>query len=482
MHRVPNVCQMDLTGYKADKQEVVIHSGERKRRNAFPREENVSDGHAIPPPRIIRFSPFELDVRAAELRKHGIRIRLHEQPFRILLMLLENPGEVVLREEIRRALWPNDTIVEFDHSINAAIQRLRFALGDSADNPSYVETLARRGYRFVGTVEPAERTPPGHVAAPPSSVPISGVDPSDLSGATFSHFRVIEKLGSGGMGVVYRAEDLKLNRQVALKFLPLPVADASLQMRERFCREARAASALNHPNICTIYGVEEFAGQPVIVMELVEGETLAARLIQGPLALEQALALVIQVASALDWAHRKVIAHRDLKPSNIMVDGRGHAKVLDFGLAKLTEPSTDESAAGVILGTVAYMSPEQADGRPVDARSDIFSFGSVFYEMVTGRRAFQRNSTVSILADVMREDPRPVGELAKDTPSGLVRIIDQCLRKDREARYPSMAAVLRDLEDCRAALAEKSRGSVNPKLLSPKVAISAGAILLLMAS
>ena len=419
----------------------------------------------IPTSRTIRFGPFELDVRAAELRKHGIRIRLNEQPFRILFMLLNHPGEVVLRDEIRQALWPNNTVVEFDHSINAAIQRLRDALGDSADKPRYVETVARRGYRFIGTLEPVvePEAPVLPVEAPalPAAAPVSGPDPSDLSGQTFSHFRVIAKLGSGGMGVVYRAEDLKLGRQVALKFLPLPAHEAPPALLDRFQREARAASALNHPNICTIYGVDEFAGQPVIVMELLEGETLEARVAKAALTQEKALPLAIQLATALDAAHRRGIVHRDLKPANIMLTKSG-LKVLDFGLAKVeraiageVETFTEVTQAGTILGTWQYMSPEQAQGKDADARSDLFSFGCILLEMLTGQRAFTGGTPADLISAILTKDPLASAPLATPLPPTLASVIRHCLEKSPDDRFQTA----RDLAFALEALSAGSAAS-----------------------
>ena len=230
----------------------------------------------VPTARVLRFGGFELDVRAGELRKHGIRIRLQEQSFQILLMLLDQPGEVVLRDEIRMRLWPNNTVVEFDHSINAAIKRLRNALGESADDPRYIETLAKRGYRFVGEVESVDRENPERVPENAAN------GPDSEQAVRVSHYRIVAKLGEGGMGVVYRAEDMKLGRSVALKFLPSPAGETPVSVLKRFEGEARAASALNHPNICTIFGLEDCNGQPAIVMELVEGETLASQLSKRP--------------------------------------------------------------------------------------------------------------------------------------------------------------------------------------------------------
>src|SRR5215471_5197195 len=322
--------------------------------------------------RAFRFGEFELHVRSAELRRGGIPVRLQEQPFRVLLMLLERPGEVVLREEIRKRLWPNDTVVEVSHGINAAVLRLREALGETAEDPCYVETVARKGYRFRGEVEAICQERVTRLAASES-------DTGDLAGRTLSHFRVIERLGVGGMGVVYRAEDLKLGRQVALKFLPPELAGDPVSLR-RFEREARTASVLNHPNVCTVYSVEECAGQPAIVMELLEGETLEQRLKGGPLGVDRALALAIPIAAAMEAAHRKGIVHRDLKPANVVITETG-VKVVDFGLAKPVNAAPGVTQHGAILGTPSYMSPEQMLGQEAGVLSDIYSFGVMLREM-----------------------------------------------------------------------------------------------------
>jgi serine/threonine protein kinase len=409
----------------------------------------------------LHFGPFELDVRAGELRKHGVRIRLQDQSFQILLMLLTHPGEVVLREEIRLKLWPNNTIVEFDHSINAAIKRLRNALGETAEAPRYIETLTKRGYRFVGEV--ANLTPPRpEPAAAPEPTAVTNAPEVTPTGSMVSHFRIIAKLGEGGMGVVYRAEDVKLGRQVALKLLPSPAHEIPATLLQRFEREARAASALNHPNICTIYGLEDCNGQPAIVMELVEGETLATRLSKGRPALEEALRVAFQTAGAMVEAHRNGVVHRDLKPGNIMLTKSG-VKVLDFGLAKMefaaAAGAETITMAGVIMGTPQYMSPEQAQGKEADARSDIFSFGIVLYEMLSGKRPFEGQSTPGILTAIVEREPPPLGD---SVAAPLERVVRRCLAKDPGERWQSARDLQSELEWIAGAPSEQAVSPTRP--------------------
>ncbi len=273
-----------------------------------------------------------------------------------------------------------------------------------------------------------------------------------MIGRVASHYEILAKLGEGGMGVVWRARDTRLGRQVALKMLPAGAA-ATPHQRERFLREARAASALNHPNIITIYEIFEFEGGDAIAMELVAGRDLRSILEAGRLPAPEARQYAIQMAGALARAHAEGIVHRDLKPANVMVSVEGGVKILDFGLAKLVAGNTEDTRtaapteAGTLLGTVAYMSPEQAEGKPVDARSDIFSFGALLYEMLSGRRAFAGGSGVAILTTVLRDQPPPLSQLVPGLPAELEKIVARCLRKDRAERYQNMADVRSALED-----------------------------------
>jgi non-specific serine/threonine protein kinase len=278
-----------------------------------------------------------------------------------------------------------------------------------------------------------------------------------MIGRTISHYHITSQLGEGGMGVVYEAEDTNLGRHVALKFLTPAMADDQ-NLLQRFQREARAASALNHPNICTIHGIEQFDSQHFIVMELLDGELLADRIRRGPLDVDSLLTLSVQIVDALESAHSKGIVHRDLKPANIFITSRSQAKILDFGIAKIDhqqKPDTSSmvetvrkdqlTSAGTTMGTIAYMSPEQARGEITDARTDLFSFGTVFYQMITGVLPFTGETSAVVFDAILNRDPTPVNQLNPSLPQELGRLLDKALEKDRSLRYQSATEIKTDL-------------------------------------
>src|SRR6266496_1583157 len=428
-----------------------------------------------PAPGRARFGGFELDLTSGELCSIGTadgnnnKVLLREQSFQVLRMLVERRGKIVTRDETKAKLWPNDTVVDFDHSINASIKTLRRALGDSADNPQYIETLARRGYRLMVATEWLESTAgvPRGDASRVETFP----EPSGLVGKKVSHYRVLEVIGGGGMGMVYKAEDLKLGRQVALKFLPEELASDPVALK-RFEREAQTASALNHPNICTIYEIEEHGGEPFIVMELLEGDTLRNRMAASEpktIPVLDLLDIATQICDGLQAAHDKGIIHRDIKPANIFLCKSGTVKILDFGLAKLagsdvalesaeaastTVPKTFSTESlknaltrtGATAGTAGYMSPEQVRQEDLDTRSDLFSFGLVVYEMACGQRAFTGQTLVDVHEAILHQPLAPARVRNPVLPRSLDLLLAKALEKDRNRRYQSATAMKDDLK------------------------------------
>jgi len=445
----------------------------------------------------VRCGDVEVDLKAGELYTLGQRIRIQEQPLQLLRILIGRSGKIVTRDEIKTTLWPNDTVVEFDNAINTAIRKLRIAFGDSNEHPKYIETVARRGYRFIAPIEDLSSSsgdvPANTAAAGKAEVATLAMAPAALSGKTVSHYRVLEVIGGGGMGVVYKAEDLRLDRAVALKFLPEEMGGDKRAV-ERFEREARAASALDHPNICSIHEFGEHQDQPFIVMPLLQGQTLRDRLNMLSvsdirLGVDEFFEIAIQICNGLKAAHGKGIIHRDIKPANIFLSssaantapggGDGVAvKILDFGLAKLPMTSkemvggawpVEPGGAGAApqtakslevedtltllssaAGTAGYMSPEQVRGENLDARTDIFSFGLALYEMATGKRAFTGHSRASIQEAILSDSPVPVLERNPNLPPELEAVINKALEKDRSLRYQSAAELGSELERVRS--------------------------------
>jgi serine/threonine protein kinase/Tfp pilus assembly protein PilF len=444
----------------------------------------------------VRFGAFELDVKAGELQYQDKTILLQDQSLRLLLALIERDGQLLTREELQKQLWPHGTMVEFDLGINAAIKRLRRVLGDSPEKPKYIETVGRRGYRLM---IPVVWLPTASGDADANTNKDRGPSPvgsltSGLIGQEVSHYRILEVFGEGGMGIIYKAEDLRLGRLAALKFLPEEFS-ADARALSGLEQEACLASSLNHPNICSIYELGTHETQPFMAMELLSGQNLrdwlSSTFHETPVPVDQLLDVAIQVCDGLTAAHEKGIVHRDIKPANLFLTSTGIVKILDFGLAKLvqgdesgeeghadTAPLPDSSAfaamkrsrTGIAIGTAAYMSPEHIRGERLDARTDLFSLGVVLYQMATGTPPFCGETPALLFEGVLHQAPVGPTSLNPNLPAKLERIIDRALEKNRNLRYQSALDLGTDLREVARAAAPAGKATAQSEITDQRIA------------
>ncbi len=443
----------------------------------------------------IRFGEdFELDDRSFQLRRGDRALKLERIPMEILLLLVERAGHLVSRDEIVERVWGKNVFLDTDNSINSAVRKIRQVLRDDSERPKYLQTVVGRGYIFIASPLRAD-------FAEVSEAVDDSVTDAPLVGRRLGDYRLLQLIGAGGMGVVYVAEDLKLSRQVAIKLLPAELIDHPGAL-DRMQREARIASTLDHPNICTIYQLAEFENQPFIVMPLLRGRTLREWIeSQGEQSADRCVreivGIAIQICDGLRVAHDKGIIHRDIKPANIFLTRNGDVKILDFGVAKiLNAAESGQDSPGVPVeqsttsspmvtepstGTPAYLSPEQIRGEPLDERTDLFSFGSVLYEMCTGHRAFPGESSSAIEAAIVGAQPPSIQVWKPGLPGKLHDIVSKALEKDPQSRYRTAFEMSADLHALNATLGPVT-DSVTKTKRSPAsrrffASVSAGAVL-----
>ncbi len=427
---------------------------------------------------LYEFDAFRLDPEERLLMRGGEAISLTPKAMDTLLVLVENSRHVVTKDELMNRVWP-DIYVE-ETNLAQHISMLRKVLGERSDGGQYIETVPKRGYRFVVPVKkiksaPTETDIKSHISQPPLKdtgeprTPDTVISLEDQQpgakittikpGTKLGRYQIVSRLGVGGMGEVYLASDTILDRKVALKILGAQFTE-NRDWLKRFVREAKAASALNHPNIITIHEIGQAGGLHFIATEYIEGKTLRQQLATGRMKVAKATDIAVQVASAIAAAHAASIVHRDIKPENIMLRPDGYVKVLDFGLAKTTGNDKQRDAnlsqintdPGIVMGTVNYMSPEQARGLQVDMRSDVFSLGVVLYEMLAGRAPFEGETSSDVLVAILDRDPQRLSQVVTDLPAEMERIVTKALRKDRDERYQTIKDFHLDLKSLQQEL------------------------------